>query len=124
MKPTDCLIGVCGNCVSGKTTLVEGLKAMGYQAVNIPQEHSVTKKFWMRKQPDFLVVLICGLETAQARRNIAWGEERLVKQRERLAHAIEQCNLYLETDHLTIPEMLWHTVAAVKKYCQNAKETS
>ncbi len=118
MKSTDCLIGVCGNCVSGKTTLVEGLNAMGYKAINIPQEHSVAKTFWTRKKPDFLVVLNCSLETARKRRNISWGEERLEAQRKRLAHAIENCDLYLETDHLTIPEMLWITVATLKENCK------
>ncbi len=117
VKSCDVLIGVCGNCVSGKTTLVEGLTAMGYRAVNIPQEHSVSKKFWKRKNPDFLVVLNCSLETAQKRRRISWGEERLKAQHERLTNAIENCDLYLPTDDLTIPEMLLTTVEAVRRKC-------
>ncbi|OWZ83610.1 hypothetical protein [Natranaerobius trueperi] len=109
------LIGVCGNCASGKTTLVDGLLAMGYQAVNIPQEHSVSKTLWKRKNPDFLVVLICTLKTAKKRRNISWGEERLRVQRKRLSDAIQNCNLYLPTDDLTIPDVLLKTVASITK---------
>lgn len=119
MQPNQCLIGVCGNCVAGKTTLVEGLTAMGYRAINIPQEHSVSQNLWKRRNPDFLVVLTCSLETARKRRNISWGEERLDLQRKRLRTAIENCDLLLATDDLTIPEMLLKTVTAVKNKCHS-----
>lgn len=90
---------------------------MGYKAINIPQEHSVSKNLWKRKQPDFLVMLTCSLETAQKRRNISWGKERLELQRKRLQTAKEYCDLYLPTDDLTIPEMLLKTVTAVREKC-------
>lgn len=110
------LIGVAGNCVSGKTTLVDGLRRLGYKAVNIPQEHSTAAKFWRRFQVDFLVVLSCNLESAKARRRIPWGEERLRQQVKKLADARAHCQLYLPTDERTINEVKQIVVAAVERW--------
>lgn len=107
------VIGVVGNCVSGKTTLVEGLTARGYRAVNIAQEHSTAPRLWQRKNPDFLVCLSCTLETARKRREIFWGQERLDEQGRRLAHACEHAHLRLATDDLTIQEVLETVLHAV-----------
>ncbi len=92
---------------------------MGYRAVNISQEHSVSQNLWKRKAPDFLVVLTCTWETAKQRRNISWGEERLRLQEKRLKTAVDNCDLLLPTDNLTIPEMLLKTVTAVKQKCKD-----
>lgn len=110
----DLLIGVVGNCVSGKTTLVAGLKEKGYQAVNIPQEHSVTPRFWRKFNVDFLVMLSCTLATAQTRRKIPWGQVRLDRQAAILADARANCQLYLPTDNFTIPEVLEQVIQAVE----------
>jgi hypothetical protein len=110
----DLLIGVVGNCVSGKTTLVAGLKEKGYQAVNIPQEHSVTPRFWRKFNVDFLVMLSCTLATAQTRRKIPWGQVRLDRQAAILADARANCQLYLPTDDFTIPEVLEQVIQAVE----------
>ncbi len=112
----DLLIGVVGNCVSGKTTLVEGLKREGYQAVNIPQEHSVTPRFWRKFNVDFLVMLSCTLATARARRQIPWGQVRLDRQAAILADAKANCDLYLPTDNFTIPEVLEQVIEAVEAW--------
>ncbi len=106
----ELLIGVVGNCAAGKTTLVEGLKRRGYQAVNIPQEHSVTPRFWRKFNVDFLVMLSCTLASAQARRQVPWGQERLDQQAAILADAKDNCHLYLPTDDYTIPEVLEHVI--------------
>lgn len=110
----DLLIGVVGNCVSGKTTLVQGLNQQGYQAVNIPQEHSVTPRFWRKFNVDFLVFLTCTLATAQARRKIPWGQTRLDQQAAILADAKAHCQLYLPTDAYTIEEVLEQVVKAIE----------
>jgi len=109
------LIGVVGNCASGKTTLVNGLTAHGWRAVNIAQEHSAAPKLWQRKNPDFLVCLSCTLETAKKRRKIAWGQERLDDQWRRLANARENCDLFLPTDDLSIDQVLATVMGAVKE---------
>jgi deoxyadenosine/deoxycytidine kinase len=107
------LIGVVGNCTAGKTTLVRGLLAAGFHAVNIAQEHSTAQRLWQRKNPDFLVCLSCTLETAQKRRAISWGQERLNDQWERLSHARAHCHLYLPTDNLAIEEVLAKTISSL-----------
>ena len=98
-------IGVVGNCVAGKSTLVEALKAQGYLAVNIPQEHSISPRFWRRAKPDFLVYLSCTLEVARRRRRIPWGQERLDEQWAILAEAREHAHLSIDTDPLGAVEV-------------------
>lgn len=107
------LIGVVGNCVAGKTTLVNGLKSKGYRAVNIAQEHSTAQRLWQRKKPDYLVCISCSLESAQKRREIYWGQERLDDQWQRLTHARERCDLFLATDGMEIEDVLTFVIAAV-----------
>jgi RNase adaptor protein for sRNA GlmZ degradation len=100
------LIAVVGVCASGKTTLVGGLRELGYSAVNVPQEHSVVRALWERKNPDLLVMLDARWETTKRRRpEIAYGPERLDDQRRRLQTARERCDLYLPTDDLTEVEV-------------------
>jgi hypothetical protein len=100
------IIGVVGNCVAGKTTLVKGLTAAGFRAVNIAQEHSTAPRLWQRKNPDFLVCISCTLASAQERREIYWEQGRLDDQWQRLAHAREHCDFYLPTDGLFIEQVL------------------
>lgn len=109
------IIGVVGNCVAGKTTLVKGLIAQGFSAVNIAQEHSTAPQLWRRKNPDFLVCLSCTLETAKSRREIYWGQGRLDDQRQRLANARANCDLYLPTDGMEIEEVLATVIQSVKE---------
>ncbi|MBS3873253.1 MAG: hypothetical protein KGZ92_07280 [Firmicutes bacterium] len=99
-------VGVVGNCVSGKTTLVNSLQAHGYRAINIPQEHSVSPRFWRRLAPDFLIYLTCTLSTAQKRRQIPWGQETLDAQWKILSEARENADLIIPTDELTATEVL------------------
>jgi len=99
-------IGVAGNCVAGKSTLVNALIAKGYNAVNIAQEHSVSKRFWMRLKPDFIVYLSCNLDTARQRRKIGWGQERLTEQWAILSDVKANADIILETDQMTKEEVL------------------
>lgn len=112
----DFLVGVVGNCVAGKTTLVQGLKHNGYRAVNIPQEHSVAPRFWRKLNVDFLILLSCTLATARQRRRIPWGQERLDAQAIKLEDARSHCQLYLATDNLTIEQVLLTAIAAVTRH--------
>ena len=63
-------IVVVGVCASGKTTLVEGLRARGYRARSVALEHSNVPRLWTYHDPDFLVVLDCSLDTIRKRRLI------------------------------------------------------
>lgn len=114
-------IVVVGVCASGKTTLVEGLRARGYRARSVALEHSNVPRLWTYHDPDFLVVLDCSLETIRKRRLIPWGEERLRAQHRRLSHARQHCHLYLCTDNLSVEEMVDRVIAALEEYQQEGK---
>lgn len=100
-------IAVVGPCVSGKSELVAALRQAGYEARHVAQEHSYVPAMWQRiSQPDTLIYLDVDYEAAKARRpHIDWGPERLQEQAQRLAHAREHCDLYIDTSRLTREEV-------------------
>lgn len=103
---------VVGVCAAGKTTLVKNLRESGIEAYNVAQEHSGIRKLWQRKNPDVLVVLDVTLPVILKRRDVPWGEERLVLQHERLRDARKNADLYIQTDKLDQKEV----AAAVVNY--------
>lgn len=112
-------IAVVGVCASGKSTLVEGLKRLGYHTVNVAQEHSFVRRLWERLHPDtnLLVMLDARYETTKERRpTIMYGPERLEEQHLRLALAREACDLYLPTDDLTIEQVRRRVVDFVEAW--------
>lgn len=97
---------VVGPDAAGKSTLVEQLRALGYNAHSCAQDHSYVADMWRRvSRPDFLVFLDAQLETIARRRAIDWGQEWLEEQGARLAHARSHCDFYLPTDDLTPAEV-------------------
>lgn len=101
------LIAVVGVCAAGKTTLASGLRARGFNARAILQEHSYVPAMWQRiTQPDILIYLEAGLDTVRRRRNDpdfpAWLYEQEL---DRLRHARAHCHLTLATDELTPGEI-------------------
>lgn len=112
VDPTIVVVGVCG---AGKSTLVRGLTALGYPARVCVQEHSYVPTLWCRRgRPQVLVYLHASLETVCRRRNVHWDESVLASQRARLALARAHCDLYVDTDPLTIPEVLERVVAYLR----------
>lgn len=95
------LVAIVGVCASGKTTLVESLRSNGIEAYNVAQEHSCIKKFWQKRNPDFLIMIDATLETIKKRRKVTWDQGRLVVQHERLKDARENADLYIQTDSLS-----------------------
>jgi guanylate kinase len=95
-------IVVVGPCASGKTTLVDNLRPRGYEIKSCVQEHSFTPDLWKRfSKADVLIFLDAQLSTIAARQNRSdWTHARLDAQRERLEHAREHCDYYLQTDDL------------------------
>jgi deoxyadenosine/deoxycytidine kinase len=102
------LIAVVGVCASGKSTLVRGLQARGWNARHVVQEHSYVPDMWQRvTRPDLLICLDASLETIRQRRcdpeMPAWLIE---SERYRLRHALAYCDLYIKTDALTADQVL------------------
>jgi broad-specificity NMP kinase len=106
MPEHDKLIVIAGVCGSGKSTLVQGLQSHGYKVHSVAQEHSYAPKMWRMKLPEHLIMLDCSLEKVRLRRKIHWNEDRLVEQRYRLRNARENCGLYINTENLSIQEVL------------------
>ena len=58
------LIAVVGVCAAGKSTLVQALRAEGFNARQVLQEHSYVPNMWQRiTNPDLLIYLDCTIET-------------------------------------------------------------
>ncbi len=108
-------ICVAGVCTAGKTTLVNTLRKLGYQAYHVAQEHSYVARMWALRRPDFLVVLDCSYETSLKRRAVPWGVAYMEEQRRRLEDARVHCDLYLNTDDMGPGEVVDAVVAAVHK---------
>jgi guanylate kinase len=109
------LIGVVGPCGAGKTTLTQGLDAMGYTTRHIAQEHSYVPDMWQRiTNPDTLIFLQASYPVATTRRDLNWSEAEYAEQQRRLSHARQHADLYLETDTLTIREVLERALDFIK----------
>jgi cytidylate kinase len=111
-SPPRLLIGVVGVCASGKSTLIQALKARGYNARHIAQEHSYVKDMWRRiTNPDLLIFLDASYEKTRERRQMNWAETDWTEQHRRLAHAREHADFYLPTDALSIDQVLEAVIA-------------
>ncbi len=100
------LIKVVGPCAAGKTTLVNRLRALGYNARQIAQEHSGVPDMWRRiHPPDLLIYLDARDETLLRRRPSPTLAVILPRERERLRHARAHADLIVETDDLTPEEV-------------------
>ena len=109
------LIGVVGPCAAGKSTLIAGLKRLGYDVRHIAQEHSYVPYMWRRlTNPDVLIFLDASYPITCQRRNLDWSEADYAEQQRRLAHARESADLYLPTDDLSIEEVLRCALEFVK----------
>ncbi len=100
-------VAVVGPCSAGKSTLLPALKGAGYDARSPAQEHSIVPHMWQRLiQPDILIYLDVSYDEARARRpHIDGGHRRLADQHNKLSHALEHCDYYLDTSDLTPQEV-------------------
>jgi shikimate kinase len=96
-------LALVGPCTSGKSTLAPVLEQIGYEVRQVAQEHSYVPNMWQRlSKPDILIYLDVDYATARARRPYTDdGPQRLTQQRQRLQHARQHCDFYLDTSHLT-----------------------
>jgi adenylate kinase family enzyme len=108
-------IKIAGICGSGKTTLAQRLKALGYQAWQVSQEHSGVPDLWRRRNPaDVLVYLDASGPVVRARYpHLNLDDAYLDEQRRRLAHARAHADCYVLTDGLTPDEVLAQVLACL-----------
>jgi cytidylate kinase len=100
-------IGVVGPCAAGKSTLIAGLKDSGYKSRHIAQEHSHVPDMWQRlTNPRFLIYLDVSFPVSVERRKLNWTLEEYLEQVNRLRHARQHADFYLDTDPFTIQEVL------------------
>jgi hypothetical protein len=110
------LIAVVGPCASGKSLLVDTLRARGYNVREVAQEHSYVPAMWQRfTQPDLLVYLDVSWVVARRRRPTNAGARRWDEQAHRLRHARQHAHLYIHTDELTPGQISNRVLAFLKE---------
>jgi broad-specificity NMP kinase len=109
-------IGVVGACGTGKSEIVSRLKAQGYKARHIAQEHSFAPNMWHRiSKPDILVYLQVSYDQTLIRKNFHWTEKEYQEQLHRLRNAKENADIEINTDPLTLDEVLNAILAAIER---------
>ncbi len=110
------LIGVVGQCGSGKSTLIAGLEKYGYHCRHIAQEHSYVKTMWQRiTNPDLLIFLQCSFENSTTRRKLNWVPADHEEQQRRLSHARQYADLIIETDLINVEDVLARALDFLKE---------
>ena len=101
------IIGVVGPCGAGKSSLVAGLNQHGYTVRHIAQEHSYVPDMWQRiSHPDILIYLHVSYENTISRRHLDWTMDEFTEQLRRLKHAKHHANLVIDTNPLTVDDVL------------------
>ena len=101
------LIGIVGPCGAGKSSLLKGLEERGYQCRHIAQEHSYVPAMWrIITKPDYLIYLHASYETCTKRRELNWRTKDYEEQLRRLAHSRSHASLVIETDELSVQQVL------------------
>ena len=103
------LVKIVGVSAAGKSTLVAGLRRLGYNARPVAQEHSQVPDMWQRiRPPDRLIFLDADLPAQGARRpDVSWSEPWRRTELQRLEHARSHADLLIDTTPLS-PESVLH----------------
>jgi hypothetical protein len=111
--PIEGRVAVVGVCASGKTVLVEKLRALGYDAHACAQEHSYVPYMWrLLVRPQILIYLGASLDTIRQRGRTSFAAAYLQEQRRRLRHARMHCDIYVNTNDLGERDVL-HVVTRI-----------
>lgn len=93
------LVKVVGVSAAGKSTLARALRAAGYDARPISQEHSGAPTLWKQfGVPRVLIYLDVSLEAQRTRRtDVVWSAENRSDEVARLANARTHADLVIDT---------------------------
>lgn len=110
-------IKVVGVSAAGKSTLVAALRALGYDAYAVSQEHSNVADLWKQFGiPRVLIALETDLATQRQRRpDVTWDAAHLVSERQRLSAAHQAADLRINTTDLTAQQVLALVVAYLER---------
>ncbi len=100
-------LAIVGPCASGKSSLATALRAAGYEVRQPAQEHSYVPFMWQRmSRPDLLIYLdVNDANITKRRPYVDIGRQHLAEQRQRLLHAYQHCDFYLDTSDLTLAQV-------------------
>lgn len=115
-------VTIVGPCAAGKTTLVASLRERGFDAHAVAQEHSGVAYLWQLADPDLLVFLDVDLATTAARRKREWPAALHATQHQRLAHARQHADLYLDSSPLGPDEVAERVAAFVAERTGDHRE--
>jgi hypothetical protein len=108
-------IVVVGPCASGKSTLVDGLRQLGYDAHVCGQEHSEIPTLWQHGQPAIVIMLEVDLATVRQRRGADWPASLYATQLGRLANVRNAALTVIDSGRLSPSEVLIAAVAALER---------
>lgn len=110
------VIKVVGVSAAGKSTLVQLLRARGYDARAISQEHSQVVTLWKQFEvPRVLIYLDTTLEAQRRRRPGGdWTAATLQEERKRLNNACAEADLRINSAAMTSEEVLAMTLAFLR----------
>ena len=114
-RPTPRVV-VVGPCASGKTTLVEHLRARGFDAAVCGQEHSEIATLWRHTAPDLVIALHVDLETIRERRGADWPRALYDTQLRRLADALDHAAAVLDAAALDAGEVAQRAEAVLRRH--------
>ena len=109
-RPRVAVVGVCG---SGKTTVVERLRRLQFDAYAVGQEHSIIHDLWNHLRPDQVVYLQASLATVRARRGPTWPRWIYETQQHRLVDARDHACVVVDTGALAVDETVARIVDAI-----------
>ena len=107
---------VVGPCASGKSTLVAGLRRLGYRATVCGQEHSEIPTLWRHADPDVVVALDVDLAAIRRRRGDDWPEWLYLVQRRRLRAATAAATVRVDTSQLDQEAVLRRVAAQLRRH--------